>query len=389
VTRIEQVARTYWLDVLALLLAASAVVELLLTQDQPKAPSTTLWVLVPAVAILALLPTLVRRRYPFGAAAAFWLLGAALSFVDGRLFASIESLFVLGVVISFVLGNLPNPAHARIGLAVAVGSAALVVYNIPENTMAEVIFVPLVFGSCWLAGYLVRERAERAEAAEVRAVLAEREREAAARVAVAEERARIARELHDVVAHAVSMMVLQVGAVRHSVLEGQAVDVEALHVAERMGRTALAEMRQLLGAMRRNGDGVEFAPQPGLDDVQALVDQVSRAGLPVHLHVDGDPIPLSRARGVSAYRIVQEGITNALKHASASQVDVTLRYAQDELEIEVRDDGRGTSRSDGLGHGLVGIRERVKIFGGEMSAGAAPDGGFVLRTRLPVEDGVS
>ena len=392
VTRIEQVARTYWLDLLVVLLAVAAVVELLVTQDQPKAPSTTLWFLIPAVAILAL-PTLVRRRYPLGAAAAFWLLGAAISFVDGQLFASIESLFVLGVVISFVLGNLPNPGHARIGLAVAIGSAALVVYNIPENTLAEVIFVPLVFGSCWLAGYLVRERAERAEAAEVRAVLAEREREAAerereaaARVAVAEERARIARELHDVVAHAVSMMVLQVGAVRHSFLERQAVDVEALHVAERMGRTALAEMRQLLGAMRRNGDAVEFAPQPGLDDLEALVDEVGRAGLAIHLHVDGEPIPLSRARGLSAYRIVQEGITNALKHASAGQVDVTLRYAQDELEIEVRDDGRGTSRSDGLGHGLVGTRERVKIFGGEMSAGAAPEGGFVLRTRLPVGD---
>ena len=388
-TRIEQVTRTYWLDGLVVLLAAAAVVELVLTQDQPKAPSTTLWFLIPAVAILAL-PTLVRRRYPLGAAAAFWLLGAAISFVDGQLFASIESLFVLGVVISFMLGYVPDPARARVGLAIAIGSAALVVYNIPENTTAEVIFVPLVFGSCWLAGYLVRERAERAEAAEVRAVLAEREREAAerereaaARVAVAEERARIARELHDVVAHAVSMMVLQVGAVRHSFLEGQAVDVETLDVAERMGRTALAEMRQLLGGMRRNGDTVEFAPQPGLDDLQVLVDEVGRAGLPVHLHVDGDPIPLSRARGLSAYRIVQEGITNALKHANASRVDVTLRYAPDELEIEVRDDGRGTSRSDGLGHGLVGIRERVKIFGGEMSAGAAPEGGFVLRTRLP------
>ncbi|HEU6446751.1 MAG TPA: ATP-binding protein [Gaiellaceae bacterium] len=141
--------------------------------------------------------------------------------------------------------------------------------------------------------------------------------------------------------------------------------------------------------MRRNGDAVEFAPQPGLDDLQALVDEVGRAGLPAHLHVHGDPIPLSRARGVSAYRIVQEGITNALKHASAGQVDVTLRYAQDELEIEVRDDGRGTSRTDGLGHGLAGIRERVKIFGGEMSAGAAPEGGFVLHARLPVGDEVS
>ena len=179
------------------------------------------------------------------------------------------------------------------------------------------------------------------------------------------------------------------GAVRHNVLEGQAADVDALHVAERMGRTALAEMRQLLGAMRRNGDAVEFAPQPGLDDLQALVEDVGRAGLPVHLHVDGDPIPVSRARSLSAYRIVQEGITNALKHASASQVDVTLRYVQDELEIEVRDDGRGIFPSDGLRHGLVGIRERVKIFGGEMSAGAAPEGGFVLRTRLPIADEAS
>jgi signal transduction histidine kinase len=395
VTRIEQVARTYWLDLLVLLLAAAAVVELLLTQDQPQAPSTTLWFLIPAVALLAL-PTLVRRRHPLGAAAAFWLLGAGISFVDGQVFASIESLFVLGVVISFVLGNLSNSARARMGLAFALASSAVVVYNIPENTTAEVIFVPLVFGSCWLAGYLVRERADRAEAAEVRAALAEREREAAerereaaARVAVAEERARIARELHDVVAHAVSMMVLQVGAVRHNVLEGQAVDTEALYVAERMGRTALAEMRQLLGAMRQNGDAAALTPQPSLDDLQALVDEVGRAGLPVHLHVDGDPIRLSRARGLSAYRIVQEGVTNALKHAIASRVDVTLRYTPDELEIEVRDDGRGTSQSDGLGHGLVGIRERVKIFGGEMSAGAAPEGGFVLRTRLPVADEAS
>ena len=389
VTRIEQVARRYWLDLLVVLLAAAAVVELVLTEDQPKAPTTTLWFLIPAVAILAL-PIVARRRYPLAAVATFWLLGAAVSFVDGRLFESVESLYLLGVAISFMLGNLPNPAQARIGLAVALGSAAVAVYNIPGNTMAEVIFVPLVFGGCWLAGYLVRERAERADAAEVRAVLAEREREAAerereaaARVAVAEERARIARELHDVVAHAVSMMVLQVGAVRHNVLEGQAVDVEALHVAERMGRTALVEMRQLLGAMRQDGDAVEFEPQPGLDDLQALADEVGRAGLPVHLRVDGDPFPLSRARGLSAYRIVQEGLTNAAKHAGASQVDVTLRYAPDELEIEVRDDGRRSSQGDGRGHGLVGIRERVKIFGGEMSAGAVPEGGFVLRARLP------
>jgi signal transduction histidine kinase len=383
VSRIADVARSYWLDMLVGLLTATAVVELVLTQGQPEAPTTTLWFLIPAVALLAL-PTLVRRRYPFGAAAVFWLLGASLSFVDGELFASIESLFLLGVAISFLLGTLPDPVQARIGLAIVIGSAAVVVFNIPENTAAEVIFVPLVFGSCWLAGYLVRERAERAAAAEVRASLAEREREVAARIAVAEERARIARELHDIVAHAVSVMVLQVGAVRHHLPDELEADSEALRGVERTGRTALAEMRRLLGAMRREEDGVELAPQPGLDGLDALLEEVGRAGLPVQLNVGGERVPLSRAVDLSAYRIVQEGLTNVLKHAGATRADVTLRYEPDELEIEVRDDGRGPATTDGLGHGLVGVRERVKIYGGEMSADAAPEGGFVLRARLPL-----
>jgi signal transduction histidine kinase len=375
----------YWLDLLVVLLAVAAVVEVVVIRDSSDAPSTTLWFLIPAIAILAL-PTLARRRYPFGAAAAFWLIGAALSFVDGRLFASVESLFLLGVAISFVLGNLPDTAQARIGLAVVVGSSALVVYNIPEHSASEVIFVPLVFGSCWLAGYALRERAERAEAAEVRAAQAEREREAAARIAVAEERARIARELHDVVAHAVSVMVLQIGAVRHKLsAETLEEDREALTHVERAGRAALAEMRRLLGAMRRDGEGVELGPQPGLDGLESLLEDVRRAGLLVRLQVEGEPFPLPRAIDLSAYRIVQEGLTNALKHAGASHADVTLRYRPDELELHVLDDGAGPASTNGLGHGLVGIRERVKIYGGEMSAGAAPAGGFMLAARLPID----
>ena len=144
-------------------------------------------------------------------------------------------------------------------------------------------------------------------------------------------------------------------------------------------------MRRLLGAMRRDGDGVDLAPQPGLDGLDSLLEDVGRAGLPVRLHVDGDPFPLPRAIDLSAYRIVQEGLTNALKHARASHADVTVRYGPDELQIEVRDDGAGAATSDGLGHGLVGIRERVKIYGGEMTAGAAPEGGFVLSARLPLD----
>jgi signal transduction histidine kinase len=223
------------------------------------------------------------------------------------------------------------------------------------------------------------------EAAEMRATLAEREREAAAKIAVAEERARIARELHDIVAHAVSVMVLQIGAVRHKLSDDLAEDRDALRGVEQAGRTALAEMRHLLAAMRPDGDGVELGPQPGLDRLDALLDDVGRAGLPVRLHVEGEAFSLPRALDLSAYRIVQEGLTNSLKHARASHADVTLRYRPDELEVEVLDDGTGSARTDGLGHGLVGIRERVTIYGGEMSVGSPPRGGFVLNARLPLD----
>jgi signal transduction histidine kinase len=180
-------------------------------------------------------------------------------------------------------------------------------------------------------------------------------------------------------------MVLQVGAVRHKLPQELDEDKEALGRVEQAGRTALAEMRRLLGAMRRDGDGLDLAPQPGLDGLDSLLEDVGRAGLAVRLHVDGDAFTLPRAIDLSAYRIVQEGLTNALKHAHASHADVTVRYRANELEVEVVDDGAGVATSDGLGHGLVGIRERVKIYGGEMSAGTAPTGGFVLSARLPLD----
>jgi signal transduction histidine kinase len=153
---------------------------------------------------------------------------------------------------------------------------------------------------------------------------------------------------------------------------------------EKAGRGALGEMRRLLGAMH-DGQEAELAPQPGLDNLDALVERVGRAGLPVRFHVEGDAVQLPRAVDLSAYRIVQEGLTNSLKHSRASLADITVRYGNDDLELEVRDDGVGVANSDGLGHGLVGIRERVKIYGGEMSAGAGPEGGFVLTARLPLE----
>jgi signal transduction histidine kinase len=384
VNRIRYVAREYWFELLIAFLAIAGMLELVVGRDAPGAPPTTLWIAIPTVAVLVL-PLFARRRFPFAAPAAYWLLAMAISFGDGLLLAFIGSLGVVGLASAFLLGNLRNPLKAGAGLLIVLAGIVAVVYNIPgPQTVGDFVFIPLRFVVAWVAGYALRERAEQAEAAEERAAQAEREREAAARVAVAEERSRIARELHDIVAHAVSVMVLQVGAVRHKLPASLAEDKDALTGVERAGRRALTEMRRLLAAMRRDGEEAEFVPQPGLDGLDSLLAEIGRAGLPVELHVDGEPVPLPRGIDLSAYRIVQEGLTNALKHAGASDADVIVRYRPDEVQIEVRDNGQGSSTTDGLGHGLVGVRERVKIYGGEMTAGTANGGGFVLSTRLPL-----
>jgi signal transduction histidine kinase len=397
--RTQNAAREYWFEILIAVLAIAGMFELVVGRDLPGAPTTTLWFSVPAVAVLVL-PLFVRRRFPFAAPTAYWLLAAALTFVDGLLIPFIGSLGVVGMATAFLLGNLRDDRQGGIGLAIVLGCIVVVVSNIPgPQSASDFIFIPLRFGVSWVAGYALRERAEQAEAAEMRATLAEREkeaaemratlaereREAAARIAVAEERARIARELHDIVAHAMSVMVLQIGAVRHKLPQGLEEDRDALARVEQAGRTALAEMRRLLGAMRRDGDGIDLGPQPGLDALDSLIEDVSSAGLPVQVHVDGEPFPLPRAIDLSAYRIVQEGLTNALKHANARHADVTVRYRPDELRLEIADDGAGPATTNGHGHGLVGIRERVNIYGGEMSAGAAETGGFILSARLPVD----
>jgi signal transduction histidine kinase len=388
--------------------------ELVVRRNSPAAPSTSLWLSVPAVELLVL-PLVLRRRFPFAAPATFWLLAAALTFTDGVLVPFVGSLGVIGLATAFLLGNLRDARKAGIGLVIVVVCIVIVVANIPSaQSISDYVFISLRFVVSWVAGYALREHAEQAEAAEMRAVLAEREREAAemraalaerereaaelrasiaerereaaARVAVAEERSAIARELHDIVAHAMSVMVLQVGAVRHRLPEARTEDKHALGRVEQAGRTALAEMRRLLGAMRSNADGVALGPQPGLDRLDALLDDLRGAGLPVHLQLEGEALPLPRAIDLSAYRIVQEALTNTLKHAHASQADVTVRYQPHHLELEVRDNGEGTTPNGGAGHGLVGIRERVKIYGGQMTAGPARDGGFVLTARLPVEN---
>jgi signal transduction histidine kinase len=378
---VRSLARRYAFDALIVVAGLELALELALRQDVADAPTSSLWFSIPA-AELVVLPLLARRRFPFGAPATTWLVGGAISFVDGLLIGFSVVFSAAGMAAAVLLGNIRGELRSRLGLALVLGSSAVIVYNKPAHSADELVFIPVLFGIGWLAGFALRERAGQAEAAEVRAAQAERERDQAGRLAVAEERARIARELHDVVAHAVSVMVLQVGAVRHGLPETD--DRDALKGVEQAGRTALAEMRRLLGAMRRDGDGVQLGPEPGLDQLGPLLEEIGRAGLPVRLNVEGEPRELPRALDLSAYRIVQEGLTNALKHAQAKEADVTVRYGDRELGLEVRDDGRGPAATDGLGHGLIGIRERVTIYGGEMSAGPGSGGGFVLAARLPL-----
>jgi signal transduction histidine kinase len=209
------------------------------------------------------------------------------------------------------------------------------------------------------------------------------EEKGAAEHAIAEERARIARELHDVVAHAISVIVLQARGGRRLLDTEPEQTRVALDTIERSGQQALAEMRRLLGMLRESDEQLALAPQPSLSHLDGLLEKVRAAGLPVELAVEGNPVELPPGIDLSAYRIVQEALTNALKHAGPARARVRLCYEPGGLEVEVADDGAGSVNGDGGGHGLAGIRERVAVYGGELEAGQRSEGGYALRARLP------
>jgi signal transduction histidine kinase len=374
--RLRWPARRYALDILIAILAVGSAFEVALWHHDAY-ESHPAWAAVPEI-VLVIVPMLGRRRFPFGAPAAVWVVAAAVSFTDGWLVVTPVSAFLAANVAAFLLGNVGDGRQARLGLAFVLCGAVTVVDNMPDHGGSELVFVPVMFAIAWAAGYTLRERDRHAEVAEQRAVHAEQEGQAAA----AEERGRIARELHDTIAHAVSVMVLQVGAVRHQLPDAHQEHRNVLRDVEQTGRTALTDMRHLLDAMREDGGGVELAPQPGLDRLDGLLKEFGRAGLPVRLSIAGEQFPLPGGVDISAYRIVQEGLTNVLKHAQATEAEVALNYAPDQLNIEVRDNGRGAGNGSGNGHGLVGIQERVRLYDGEMTAGTRAHGGFLLQARL-------
>jgi signal transduction histidine kinase len=356
-----------WVDrMLALLLLLDAGLEAVAGGDSDRHGLA-----LASVAPLLVLPIAVRRRYPTLVGAGIPVLGAvthglwdpqAIAYPIAE-FCALYALAAWTTRRRFLLGT--------------VVFAAVVLIPVGGSVNGGLSFLAVVLVVMLLVRRILGDRERRTE-------FAERERDLAAREAVVEERARIARELHDAIAHNVSMIVVQAGAERR-VLDVQATSTrEVLQTIEQIGRGALTEMRRLVG-MLRNGDGDPLAPQPALADLPRLVAQVREAGLPVELHVEGESCELPVGIELSAYRIVQEALTNALKHAGDAQATVTVRYGPDQLDLEVADNGDGAAAPlPGGGHGLVGMRERVALYGGRLDAGRRDERGFAVRVVLPI-----
>ena len=296
--------------------------------------------------------------------------------------------FVLLLVVFYSVAAHGEGLRADVGAAVAYAAEILAI-DVPRFLAGENpgdiipawVFI-IVF---WFIGKTIRQRRLQAVELEDRASQLELEREEKARVAVADERSRISRELHDIIAHSVSVMVVQAQAAER-LLEGeQRESRQALRSVETTGRQALAEMRRLLGILRRTDAELALAPQPSLKHLDALVEQAREAGLPVELRVEGDAGSLPPGVDLTAYRIVQEALTNVRKHAGGAHASVVVRRRDDGIELEITDDGPGSDKNDGTGQGLIGMRERVALYGGVFESGKREDGGYLVRARLPLD----
>jgi signal transduction histidine kinase len=362
-----------------LVLAPITVTEVVLSSEitAPKGLSAL-------AAVLLTVPLIWRRRAPVVVMTLALVVVGVFDTVTN--FADAAGSPFAGVLLAVYSGG----AYARGRGELRAGAAAMLAFLAAmmvqsDTPIGDFFFIGGIMFSVWGAGTVVRSRQQLASALALRTVELEHEREEKAKLAVAEERARIARELHDVVAHNLSIMVVQAGAERRAMGDERPETSEVLATIEDTGRTAMAEMRRLLGMLRRSDDELALAPQPSLVHLQDLVEQVREAGMPVELQVEGEPRPLPPGIDLSAYRIVQEALTNALKHAGPAQARVIVRYGDNDLDIEIADDGPGAAEAAPAGgHGLVGMRERVALFGGDLATGRRLGGGYAVRARLPI-----
>jgi signal transduction histidine kinase len=347
-----------------------------------------------ALVLLQTLPLVFRRRAPFTVFAVVAVAVAVQGILElrGPLFAFLALNLALYSLAAYGDHRLAVRAVAVWACLLTVRLGYLIVTRSPHVTIAglrDVVDDYVLLAAAWTLGEGVRQRRLHAAELEDRAARLEREREEKARQAATQERLRIARELHDVVAHSLSVIGVQAGAAR-LVLDADPHPTrarEAVAAIEATANQAMTEMRRALGILRATEpSGVTLAPLPGLGQLPALLDQLRSAGLPVDLTLTGEPRPVATSIDLSLYRIVQEALTNALKHASASHAEVVVCYQAHDITVEVTDDGRGPApaaeRSEGTG--TIGMRERVALFGGELRVGPRPQGGYAVRVCLPI-----
>ncbi len=382
ISRLKRLSARDW-DVLDRVLAAVLFVAMTLdvTLDHWGGPRILQLFVIASVATALVW----RRKHPLLMAAV--VVGGAASLLIAYKSPSQASAVAFVVVFaSYSTGAHLDLRRALVGFALTTGAIVVVCAIRTPNG----IFFPVVFFGIvpWVVGRVIRTQTalarELAEKAE-REQIAREEEEARATAA---ERARVARELHDVLAHNLSVMVIQAAAAKRVADRDPAAAAQAAELISRTGREALSELRYVFGAVHKE-DGEELGASPGLANIDRLASRAHRAGLPVEVRVEGERLELSPGADMAAYRLVQEALTNSLKHAHGSRATVTVRYEPQEVVVEVVDDGAGpASRRNGWdsgGHGLVGMRERVALYGGELEVGSQPGGGFAVRARLPVE----
>jgi signal transduction histidine kinase len=383
VNRIKPLVSRFWVDVL-IVGAAAGLLSIAARAPDPNGAGGPVWLDV-LLAVCFVVPLFFRHRWPMGAPLAAIAVVFAGAFADTGFFDNAFPAYLTALGLAVWFGMRPNRREAIAGWAALQTVSVVLTYRDPQTQSASDYFWSLItFTIAWIIGFALGERLRETDVTRRLAEQAEMEREEQARLAVAEERARIARELHDVVGHSVSVMTVQAAAVRRLLEPDQDKEREALEVVEQTGREALAEMRRMVGVLRRPEEAPALAPQPSLEHLDQLLSTTREAGLPVELKIEGTPAELPPALDTTAYRIVQEALTNAVKHANADRAEVVVRYGNGTVELVVSDDGRGNGDGGGSGHGLVGMRERVSVYGGELEAGPQSGGGFRLRATLPV-----
>jgi signal transduction histidine kinase len=360
------------------LVALWATIELMLAEG-----SATEHLAAAAIAIAIGAAVALRRVAPLGSVALAWAAGAASNALPDTLANASVALFLALLYVMYSMALYTDGRRLRIGIAIGLAGVAAVLLTI-DVTSEDVLFLPLLTVLAPVAGgQLLQSRLRLNAALRDKAHRLEREREARAEEAVERERARIAGELHDVIAHALGAMTVQAAAARRLAARDTDRAAGAFEAIEGTGREALTELRRLLGVLRREDADAALEPQPTLAYIEELVRRMQAAGLPVSFSVEGTPCcEVPPGIDLTAYRLVQEALGEALRSGGAGHADVAVRYTHDGIVIEILDDGRGAA-----GRRLLGMRERVRVYGGELEVGPTRDGGHAVRARLPMQEG--